>query len=62
LGEEFQRLKRPVTVLKRPVQALIHADDILIIFCYYFYLPNLVEISFRMMYTPGQGGDNRDRA
>jgi len=34
------------------VQALIHADDSLIIFCYYFYLPNLVEIVFRIMYTP----------
>ena len=31
-------------------------------FCYHFYLPNLIEIIARMMYTPGQGGDDCDRA
>ena len=31
---------------------MICTCGILIIFCYYFYLPNLVEIIMRMMYTP----------
>jgi len=31
---------------------MICTCGILIIFCHYFYLPNLIEIIMRMMYTP----------
>ena len=34
---------------KTPAKELPHDNCILIIFCYYFYLPNIVEIIFRMV-------------